>query len=295
MPITRRRVVCTLGETIETLVPTSRLSSVDLPTLGAPMIATNPARWPPAQPCGASPSTLQQLGRRRLLGRPLGGRRSRPGGRCRSARLTSTVKVIACAGPAVATTPIDRAGQATRLRPLLQRRSWHRAAPSARPRSGAPSGARRTPGGREARRRGRWRRSAPRSCRRACAGPAPPRSTSLPAIAQPAAEPERQRDLGQALRADQGAPGGASAAPSGVVGEAARSAGAPRSARAPGRPGTPAARWLRPAAARRAAAAACWHGSAPRRARRVAERVAERRLELAARSRQRAAGAARVS
>ena len=44
MPITRRRVVCTLGETIETLVPTSRLSRVDLPTLGAPMIATNPAR-----------------------------------------------------------------------------------------------------------------------------------------------------------------------------------------------------------------------------------------------------------
>ena len=52
MPMTRRRVVCTLGETIETLVPTSRLSRVDLPTLGAPMIATKPARVAEAQPCG---------------------------------------------------------------------------------------------------------------------------------------------------------------------------------------------------------------------------------------------------
>ena len=40
MPSTRRRVVCTLGETIETFAPTSPLSSVDLPELGAPMSAT---------------------------------------------------------------------------------------------------------------------------------------------------------------------------------------------------------------------------------------------------------------
>ena len=41
---TRRRVVWTLGETMETLAPTRRLSRVDLPALGAPMIATKPQR-----------------------------------------------------------------------------------------------------------------------------------------------------------------------------------------------------------------------------------------------------------
>src|ERR687891_352198 len=44
MPRTRRRVVWTLAVTIETLVPTSRLSRVDLPTLGAPNLAGGPAR-----------------------------------------------------------------------------------------------------------------------------------------------------------------------------------------------------------------------------------------------------------
>ena len=39
-PSTRRRVVCTFGETMETLAPTSRFSSVDLPALGAPISAT---------------------------------------------------------------------------------------------------------------------------------------------------------------------------------------------------------------------------------------------------------------
>ena len=38
MPRTIERVVCTLWLTIETLVPTSRLTSVDLPALGAPMM-----------------------------------------------------------------------------------------------------------------------------------------------------------------------------------------------------------------------------------------------------------------
>jgi hypothetical protein len=40
MPMMRRRVVCTLGETIETFVPTRRLTRVDLPTLGAPTTVT---------------------------------------------------------------------------------------------------------------------------------------------------------------------------------------------------------------------------------------------------------------
>ena len=44
MPRTRQRVVCTLWVTIETLAPTSALTSVDLPALGAPMRATKPQR-----------------------------------------------------------------------------------------------------------------------------------------------------------------------------------------------------------------------------------------------------------
>ncbi len=44
MPRMRRRVVCTFGVTIETLVPTSRFKSVDFPTFGAPKIATKPQR-----------------------------------------------------------------------------------------------------------------------------------------------------------------------------------------------------------------------------------------------------------
>src|SRR5580700_9034791 len=38
----RLRVVCGLGVTIETLRPTSVLTSVDLPALGRPTMATNP-------------------------------------------------------------------------------------------------------------------------------------------------------------------------------------------------------------------------------------------------------------
>ena len=44
MPRTSVRVVCTLGVTIETLVPTSALISVDLPAFGAPISATKPQR-----------------------------------------------------------------------------------------------------------------------------------------------------------------------------------------------------------------------------------------------------------
>ena len=45
MPISRARVVCALALTIATFCPTSALTSVDLPALGAPITATNPQRW----------------------------------------------------------------------------------------------------------------------------------------------------------------------------------------------------------------------------------------------------------
>ena len=44
IPITRMRVVCTLGETMLTLEPTRPFTSVDLPAFGAPTTATKPAR-----------------------------------------------------------------------------------------------------------------------------------------------------------------------------------------------------------------------------------------------------------
>src|ERR1700748_3856918 len=44
MPRISARVVCTLRETIVTLEPTSALTSVDLPTFGAPIRATKP-QW----------------------------------------------------------------------------------------------------------------------------------------------------------------------------------------------------------------------------------------------------------
>ena len=44
MPRTGTRVVCALWVTIETLAPTSALTSVDLPAFGAPIMATKPQR-----------------------------------------------------------------------------------------------------------------------------------------------------------------------------------------------------------------------------------------------------------
>src|SRR5437870_10950719 len=46
MPRISARVVCTLRETMVTLEPTSALTRVDLPTLGAPISATKPQRVP---------------------------------------------------------------------------------------------------------------------------------------------------------------------------------------------------------------------------------------------------------
>ena len=81
-PRTVERVVCALRVTIETFSPTSALIRVDLPALGAPMMATNPHRVslmsrpsgrerpaPPPVPRPASSS------RRRL---PARSRRARP-------------------------------------------------------------------------------------------------------------------------------------------------------------------------------------------------------------------------
>src|SRR5256885_11910247 len=53
-PRTSMRVVCTFGETMVTLAPTSALMSVDLPTLGAPISAMKPQRRPGGVPVAVS-------------------------------------------------------------------------------------------------------------------------------------------------------------------------------------------------------------------------------------------------
>ena len=55
MPRMRARVVCALWVTIETLAPTIRFSSVDLPALGSPISAMNPARVMPRRASPAAP------------------------------------------------------------------------------------------------------------------------------------------------------------------------------------------------------------------------------------------------
>src|SRR4051794_5307354 len=72
IPITRRRVVWTLGETIETLVPTSWLSRVDLPTFGAPMMATKPARVGAGSAISGLAHSGQHQGGSGVFGRALG-------------------------------------------------------------------------------------------------------------------------------------------------------------------------------------------------------------------------------
>src|SRR5258708_30974929 len=75
MPRISARVVCTLRETIVTLEPTSALTSVDLPTLGAPISATKPHAVPAEDStfiaAAAHTFTLDHHGSRNLLGRAL--------------------------------------------------------------------------------------------------------------------------------------------------------------------------------------------------------------------------------
>ena len=79
MPRRGMRVVCTLRLTMATLVPTSALTSVDLPAFGAPITAMKPHRVPVSASVSgigaALPHALarQQHGGSRLLGRPLAG------------------------------------------------------------------------------------------------------------------------------------------------------------------------------------------------------------------------------
>src|SRR5437763_8970264 len=79
MPRIRARVVCTLRETMVTLEPTSALTSVDLPTLGAPISATKPQAVSAGAPgavstviAAADAFAFDHHGGRDLLGGALG-------------------------------------------------------------------------------------------------------------------------------------------------------------------------------------------------------------------------------
>ena len=118
MPRMRVRVVCTLWVTIETLAPTIRFSSVDLPAFGSPISATNPQRVasrvmprPPAAPAAPRPPPAAPRASRP----PAPRRRARPSSR------TSTEKTGAWSGPSRSRSTIGRRRQAARLRPFLQR------------------------------------------------------------------------------------------------------------------------------------------------------------------------------
>src|SRR5512134_581041 len=75
MPVTRVRVVCTLGETIDTLAPTRRLTSVDLPEFGAPITAIKPHRFVATPPCVPGKFIGPHVRRDRAAPRPRGARR----------------------------------------------------------------------------------------------------------------------------------------------------------------------------------------------------------------------------
>src|SRR6185437_6571045 len=129
MPRISARVVCTLRETIVTFEPTSALTSVDLPTLGAPISATKPHRVCPDAvsardsfviAAAANTFALDHHGSRDLLRGALAAahslRRREPGQVDGHAELRIVMR------PGALDLAIDRRRQALALCPLLQHR-----------------------------------------------------------------------------------------------------------------------------------------------------------------------------
>ena len=167
MPRMSARVVCTLRETMVTLEPTSALSSVDLPALGAPISATKPQRVSPSgvrcQPSGlstATPTCASMAAAAACSAARLELPMPSAGGRSGSVTATRNFGIVMRAGARQFL--IGRRRQPARLRPFLQhglgvaqrpQRLEHALVPEARHQF-----VRRL----HSRRRGRWRRSAPR-------------------------------------------------------------------------------------------------------------------------------------
>src|SRR5579871_824532 len=117
IPSTRRRVVCALGETMEIFAPITRLSSVDLPVLGAPIKATKPQRSPSAT--ALTPQAAQQKARGIGFRRP-------PGAAAALRRIVARqadfhVEDGIMGRPFTSDQTIGGQGQTLSLRPFLQR------------------------------------------------------------------------------------------------------------------------------------------------------------------------------
>src|SRR5262245_5770031 len=132
MPRRVVRVVCTLRLTMATLVPTRVLTRVDLPALGAPMIATKPQR---VSASGAAPGSAgwadigaplphtlarQEGGGGRLLGRTLA--RPLPAGRLAALYPHLGREGGSVVRPLAVDLDVGRQLQALALHPLLQER-----------------------------------------------------------------------------------------------------------------------------------------------------------------------------
>src|SRR5262245_8641884 len=127
MPRSNARVVCALGVTIATLLPTSALTSVDLPTLVAPISATNPQRVRSSiagcrvrqRRCGELDALAREQQRRgRLLGGALVA--ADAFGRGQVGQLDADAKFRVMLRPAAGDLPIGGCRQAAALRPFLQ-------------------------------------------------------------------------------------------------------------------------------------------------------------------------------
>src|SRR5262245_38163280 len=146
MPRSNARVVCTLWDTIATFVPTSALISVDLPTLGAPIRATNPQRVCACPGCAGALSPVLSsreeaqprrpalvlaiaavgfdagAGQHRRGGRLLGGAfgAAKPLGRRQVGKLDADAEFRIMIGTFALDLTIGRSRQPARLRPVLQ-------------------------------------------------------------------------------------------------------------------------------------------------------------------------------
>src|SRR6201992_2782694 len=122
MPRSSARVVCTLRDTMVTLEPTSAFTSVDLPTLGAPIRATNPQRVStPASTIIAAAGdafALDHHAGRDLLGRALAAAHSFGRGQSRQIDRDPERRIRMRAG--TLDLAIDRGRQPLALRPFLQ-------------------------------------------------------------------------------------------------------------------------------------------------------------------------------
>src|ERR1700730_7871636 len=136
MPRISARVVCTLRETIVTLEPTRALTSVDLPTLGAPISATKPQRVATGAASSGSSSIIAAAadafardhhGRRDLFGGALAAAEAL--GRRQSRQIHGNRKLRFVMRPGPLDFAIDRCRQPLALRPFLQ----HRLGIAARP------------------------------------------------------------------------------------------------------------------------------------------------------------------